>query len=69
MLTLLHNDPLLQHDANLLVHRRIGYHPPVRMLAKEIDQMRHPFRRLCDLFCLHFVHSLFMSVRNVESWY
>lgn len=52
LLTLLHNDPLLQHDANLLMRHHSDYHPPVRTPAKGIGQTRRPFRRLCDLFCL-----------------
>lgn len=60
MLTLLHNDPLLQHDANLLMRHHIGCHPPVRRLAKGIGQTRRPFRRLCDLFCLCSVRNLLL---------
>lgn len=61
LLTLLHNDPLLQHDGNLLMRRHIGCHPPVQTLAKGIGQTRRPFRRLCDLFCLCFVRNLCCS--------
>lgn len=58
MLTLLHNDPLLQHDGNLLMRRHIGCHPPVQTPAKGIGQTKRPFRRLCDLFYLCSVRNL-----------
>lgn len=57
-LTLLHNDLLLQHDANLLMRRHIDCHPPVRRPARGIGRRKRPFRQLYDLFYLYFVRNL-----------